>query len=232
MATYTVQLRTICDIYGREEVENWFKNYKLSDYLMPTQIEQLEKFSVWNKNKLASKIVDHFYMREIGYETPELFKHFAKVKMQEIMEKYLLLIYSKFLEFDPLSNVDYTETYTRKIQGTAENEGSSNSQSNSNSSGLNVHNDTSQGQIDKNEVLSGKYATTVDANESEASVNDKTQTSNNSSSQTLETYEHSMKGDNGVIVTNQYLVREFRELAVSFDTEIIKEVNSLFMAIY
>ena len=38
MATYTIELRKICDIYGRDEVESWFKNYKLEDYLTSTQI--------------------------------------------------------------------------------------------------------------------------------------------------------------------------------------------------
>ena len=41
-----------------------------------------------------------------------------------------------------------------------------------------------------------------------------------------------MVGDNGVIVTNQYLVREFRELAISLDLEIINKLNTLFMGIY
>ena len=42
-----------------------------------------------------------------------------------------------------------------------------------------------------------------------------------------------MKGDNGVIVTNQYLVREFRELAVNLDEELFYELNKrLFMCIY
>ena len=70
MASYTIELRKVCDIYGREEVENWFKNYDLSDYLTPLQIQSIENVGLWNKNKLAKKIIDHYYMREIGFETP------------------------------------------------------------------------------------------------------------------------------------------------------------------
>lgn len=65
MATYTIELRKVCDIYGRDEVENWFKDYELKDYLTPEQIEQINKYNVWNKDKLAKKIVNHYYMREI-----------------------------------------------------------------------------------------------------------------------------------------------------------------------
>ena len=232
MAKYTIELRRICELYGREEVENWFKSYDISDYLTPIQIEVLEKNKVWSKDRLAKKIVDHYFMREIGFETPALFKHYALVTMQEIMEKYLLLIYSKYLEYDPLSNVDYNETYTREIEGEAQNTGNSKSNSNSNSNGYNVSNDTPQTNINKQNLLNGKYASNISSSETESNINDETNTSSNGTSKTIEKYTHHMEGDNGVIVTNQYLVREFRELATSYDLEIIKELNSLFMGLY
>ena len=232
MAKYTIELRKICELYGREEVENWFKSYDIENYLIPTQIEVLQKNNVWSKERLATKIVDHYFMREIGFETPALFKHYALVTMQEIMEKYLLLIYTKFLEYDPLSSVDYDETYTREIEGEAQNKGTSKSNSNSNSSGYNVSNDTPQTNINKQALLNGKYASNISSSETESNINDETNTSSNGTSKTIEKYTHHMEGDNGVIVTNQYLVREFRELATSYDLEIIKELNTLFMGLY
>ena len=142
MATYTIELRRICEIYGRDEVEKWFKDYMLEEFLTSEQIAQIQKYNVWSKDKLAKKIIDHYYMREIGFETPALFKHYAKVYMQEIMERQLPKIYSNFFEYDPLSSVDYIEEYTRKIEGNSNNTGSSSSNSTSNSSGLNVNSDT------------------------------------------------------------------------------------------
>lgn len=161
-----------------------------------------------------------------------LFKHYAKLTMNEIMERYLLRIYSKFFEYDPLSSVDYTEKYTREISGEAGNTGKSTSKSNSNSSGLNVNSDTPEGQINKNEILEGKYASTTNASEQDTNLNDETNTENNATSKTIETYTHEMKGDNGVIVTNQYLIREFREIIIAVDEEIINELNILFMGLY
>lgn len=232
MATYTIELRKVCDLYGREEVENWFKSYNLDDYLTQEQIIVLSKENIWTKDKLAKMIVDHYFMREIGFETPALFRHYAKVTMQEIMEGYLLKIYTKFLEYDPLSSVDYTETYTRNIEGESGSEGSSNSTSNSNSSGFNINQDTPQNQITKEDLLNGTHATNAQAQESETEVTDETKTSQTGKSKTIETYEHTMKGDNGVVVTNQYLVREFREIANNFNQEIIKDLNILFMGLY
>lgn len=228
MATYTVELRKLCEIYGREEIENWFKDYELSHYLTPLQIEQIEKFGVWSKDRLAQKIVDHYFMREIGLETPSLFKHYAKVTMQEIMERELPKIYSNFLEYDPLSNVDFTETYTREIEGS--NQGNSNSNSSNNSSGYNILNNTPETRITKQQLESGIYASQTNQSDTETQINDETNTQ--SSSNTIEKFTRHEEGDNGVIITNQRLVKEYREIIVAIDEEIINELGKLFMAIY
>lgn len=232
MASYTMELRKVIEYFGREEVENWFKDYDLSHYLTPTQIEQITKFNVWSKERLATKIVDNYYMREIGFETPALFKHYAKIEMKKIMERYLPKIYSNFLEYDPLSNVDFTETYTREISGETANSGSSNSTSQNNASGLNVNSDTPQGQISKQNILQGSYASQTNASETESEIQDNTSTENQGTSNTIETFTRHEEGDNGVIITNQRLVKEYREIIVAIDEEIINELNCLFMGIY
>jgi hypothetical protein len=232
MASYTMQLRKVIEYFGREEVENWFKDYDLTHYLTPTQIEQITKFNVWSKDRLAEKIVDNYYMREIGFETPALFKHYAKIEMKKIMERYLPKIYSNFLEYNPLSNVDFTETYTREIAGQTQNQGTSNSTSQNNSSGLNVNSDTPQGQISKQNILTGSYASQTNASETESEIKDNTNTENQGTSNTIETFTRHEEGDNGVIITNQRLVKEYREIIVAIDEEIINELNCLFMGIY
>lgn len=232
MGTYTMQLRRVCDLYGRDEVENWFKSYEISNYLTPLQIEQIEKFNVWSKERLAKKIVDNYYMREIGFETPALFKHFALIEMEKIMEEKLPKIYSNFLEYDPLSNVDFIETYTREIVGETENTGTSNSTSQNNASGLNVNSDTPEGQISKEQILQGTYASQTNASETESEIEDNTTTQNQGTSNTIERFTRHEEGDNGVIITNQRLVKEYREIIVAIDREIIEELNSLFMGIY
>lgn len=228
MAKYTIELRRVCELYTRAEVENWFKDYNIEDYLTPVQIEQIEKFNVWSKDRLAKKIVDHYYMREIGFETPALFKHYAKVSMQEIMERQFPKIYSNFLEYDPLSNVDFTEEYTREIEGSSE--GTSNSNSTNNASGYNINNDTPQTKITKQNLESGIYASQTNQSDTSSSIEDETNAQ--SSSNTIERFTRHEEGDNGVIITNQRLVKEYREIIVAIDEEIINELSKLFMGIY
>lgn len=147
---YTMSLYEIINnFYTRSEVEGWFSNYNLSDYLTEDEIDVIEERGIWTKEKLAKKIVDHFLMEQIGFETMGLFKHQVKVKMQELMEYNLPLIYSASIEYDPLVNVDYTETMDRTIEN----------------SGLDVNSDTPQGQISKTAILAGDYASNTSAGE-------------------------------------------------------------------
>ena len=222
---YTMTLYEIINnFYTRSEVEGWFKDYQLSDYLTEDQIEVINDNGVWSKDKLAQKIVDHYLMEQIGFETMGLFKHKVKITMNEIMESKLPLIYSRAIEYDPLVNVDYTETFSRTI----ENEGSSSSNSSSNSSGLTVGSDTPQGQISKASILAGDYASGTNASESEASVEDET----NASNSTDEDYTKHVKGNSGVSATAQKMVEQFRDNIRAIDYEIIKELEDLFMIIY
>lgn len=187
MAKYTIELRRICDIYTREEVENWFKNYELSDYLREDEIQSINTAGLWNKEKLAKKIVDHYFMREIGFETPALFKHYAKVTMNEIMEEKLPLIYSSSIKYDPLINVDYTETFERSQEGSAENNGTSNS----NSGSLSINNNTPQTRINKQDLQTGAYASNVN----QSDIEDTTKTNNNGKSSSNEEYIKKIKGN-------------------------------------
>ena len=225
MASYTVQLRKVCDLYGREEVENWFKSYDINDYLLPDQIQQLEQFpNIWNKDKLAKKIVDNFYMREIGFETPALFAHYAKIEMEKIMEEMLPLIYTTAISYDPLINVNFTETFQR----TAEQEGTSNSSSNNNASALNIVSDTPQGQINKQDILSGKYASGTTGSENEVNIEDET----NQNQSSTEEYTKHFVGNQGISATYQAMIKQFRENIVAVDRDIIEKLECLFMGLY
>ena len=216
MSKYTIELRKVCDLYTREVVESWFKDYNLSYYLKPDEITSIEEAGLWSKDRLATKIVDHYFMREIGLETPALFKHYAKVLMQEIMERKLPLIYSISISYDPLVNVDYTESFERTI----ENEGTSSN----NASGLSVSSDTPQGQIQKSQILAGAYASATGASETESSSND--------SNSTDENYTKHVKGNSGVSATAQKMIQQYRENIIAVDEEIINELNKLFMGLY
>ena len=224
MAKYTIELRKLCDMYTRNTVEGWFKDYSLSDYLTDDEITVIGNRNTWNKDRLASKIVDYYFMREIGFETPALFIHKAKITMKLIMESKLPLIYSSSIKYDPLINVDYTETYSRQIDDT----GKSTGRSQSNATGLTINSDTPQGQISKSEILEGKYASSTQSGESENVNQDRTDTE----SQSIEQSSKNVKGNSGVSATAQKMIEQYRDNIRSIDYDIIKELNNLFIGLF
>lgn len=240
MAKYTIELRKVCDIYGRNEVENWFKEWNLSDYLTNEEINVITERGVFNKDRLATQIIDTYFMREIGEETPALFKLRAKNKMKLLMEEYSPLIYSASIKYDPLVNVDVTETYSREVNdkgsSLTNDTGHSESNNTNNASGLTVNSDTPQGQISKSAILSGSYASNTQAGESTSSVNDTTNTSASSkedrNSQSLETSSKTTKGNSGVSATAQKMIEQYRDNIRAINREIIEELNILFMGLF
>lgn len=220
MARYTIELRNVIMLFGEETVKSWFTDYQLSDYLTDDEIAVITARGTWSKEKLAQQILDHYYMYEIGFETPALFKHQAKVLMQELMEEKAPLIYSASIEYDPLVNVDYSEVYTGATSG------SSSSGSTSSSSGLTVNSDTPMGQISKETILNGTYASSTGANESESSISD---SSSNSGQQS---YTKTVKGNSGVSATAQKMIEQYRKNIIMINRDIIKDISSLFMSVY
>ena len=173
MAHYTVELRKLIYYYGQEEIKSWFNDYELSDYLTSSQIEVITNSGIWSKDKLATNIVEWYYMREIGFDTPALFEHYAKATMKQVMEKYLPIIYTKCLDYNILNNVSVTETIGRMSSESGSNQASNNVISNTSGSGLQVNSDTPQGEITKANILNGSYASNTSANETSAKISTK-----------------------------------------------------------
>lgn len=220
MAKYTFEMRELVSTFGEDEVKKWFTDWELSDFLTKEEIEVIENRGTWSKDKLAKRIIDHYYTREVGTDAIGQFILFVKDKMNEVMETYAPLIYSASIEYDPLVNVNFTETYS----GNTVNSSQSNSQSKG--SGLTVNSDTPQGQISKSRILAGDYASSTGANETDNTVNDK------SSNEGQEEYTKTTKGNSGVTATAQALIRQYRDAIRALDTEIIYELEPLFMGIY
>lgn len=220
MAKYTMEIRELTSTFGDEEVKSWFSDYELSDFLTEDEIKVIEERGTWSKEKLAQRIIDHYFTREIGTDAVGQFILFTKDKMNEIMETYAPLIYSASIKYDPLVNVNFTEEYS----GTT----GSNSQSSSSStgSGLTVNSDTPQGEISKSQILQGRYASSTGANETENKVND-TSTNNGN-----ENYTKTTRGNSGVSATSQAMIKQYRDIIRAINTEIVYELEPLFMGLY
>ena len=78
MARYTVQLRKVIETVGEDQVLKWFQDYDLTNYLTFEEIKVITDKGTWSPARLARKIIDHYYMDEIGSETVALLKKQSK----------------------------------------------------------------------------------------------------------------------------------------------------------
>ena len=216
MARYTMEIRELISTFGEDEVKGWFKDYELSDYLTADEIQVIEDRGCWNKDQLADRIIDYYYTREIGSDAIGSFILFTRNKMREVMETYAPLIYSASIKYDPLVNVDYVESLERTTAGQTS--------SSSSSSDLGINSDTPMGQIDKNDILAGKYASSTVGNEGESTGTGK--------SSGTENYSKHVKGNSGVSATAQAMVRQYRDNIRALNSEIVEDLEPLFISVF
>ena len=104
MSKYTTQLRFICETEaGLTESQGFGKvneiidkaRIKIFDFPYPI-------FDEAYKQTLETKILKHYYLREIGTETYGLWKLFLSNKMNEIMPYYNKLYETEKLKFEQI----------------------------------------------------------------------------------------------------------------------------------
>lgn len=214
MSKYTITFQELVEggYYTEDEIKNTFKSYNLEDYLTSDEINVINQRGTWNKEKLANKIYNHYYMEEIGFETYARFDLEAKELMEELMEKYLPMVYSYSIEYDPLVNVDFTESFERQFAN----------QDSATADGLVLNSDTPQGRVTKTDILAGNYASSTSGNE----------TSSTGNSEGSENYTKRTKGNSGISATAQALLKQYRDNIRAVDSDIIKDLNILFMSLF
>lgn len=115
MAKYTTEVRSICEVYagldesvGYDSIDDVISKAreKVFDFNYPI-------FDEAYRSVLETKILEHYYTREICEETVGLWKLRLKTKMNEIMPYYNQLYESELLEFNPLYDVDYKRQGTK-----------------------------------------------------------------------------------------------------------------------
>lgn len=250
MSKYTMQLREVCEIEaGFEESKGWNDVDEIVENSRRKIFGNYPIFDEQYRPVLERKILKHFYMREIGFETVGLFKMKLNNKMNEIMPYYNKLYQSELFEYDPLEDTNIKTERDRN--GTrVENEGRKNVRSEENSSTNNnknvndinkweLNNETPQGAL--TDVTSGRYLTdaintqTNDVETSEGSAsnigNTETNDDRNKNVSDIEDYIETIKGKRG---TKSYpqLIEEYRKSILNIDMQIIDELKTLFFLLW
>lgn len=233
MSRYTIELRYL--IEGNYDLG--LKDYPIFD----------ESY----REQLNNKIIQHYYFREIGFETEALFKNRLDQKMNEIMPYYNQMYESSKLKIDPLSTIDLEEVFSRKSkttgEGTSSTSGTGNNTNNFNSTDttdygkISKFSDIAQAQTTPNEILNDKYLTSATVDDGQ----DKNTNTGTNTSQTESTTSGTStdkrnldedttltrKGNNGTASESE-LLNMYRETFLNIDMMIIDDLDELFLGIW
>lgn len=116
MAHYTTMLRSYLETLAGFTEEQDFEKIDMIIGKTHSKVftKEYELFDESYKPVIESKILYHYYMREIGFETVGLWKYHMNRTMNEIMPYYSKLYESAALKYNPLFDADYTREGQRE----------------------------------------------------------------------------------------------------------------------
>ena len=144
MSKYTTELRFICETEaGKTESVGLSKVDEVITAALPHIFDF--DFPIFDENyrvPLETKIIRHYYTREIGLETYGLWKLKLQTKLNEIMPYYNKLYQSELYTYNPLYDVDMTTTHVGRRTGENTNVDSRISERNNSGTSKNVGDET------------------------------------------------------------------------------------------
>ena len=112
MSKYTTEVRFICEsLTGHDDSTGYDDIDSIIEDAIPLIFSfDFPIFDEAYRNVLCTKILRHYYTREIGLETYGLWKLKLQTKLNEIMPYYNKLYESELYKYNPLYDVDMTTT--------------------------------------------------------------------------------------------------------------------------
>lgn len=250
MSRYTTEVRFLCETFaGKSKSEGYNSVNEIIASARPVIFDfSYPIFDDNYKAVLETKILKHFYTREIGEETYGLWKLRLDARLNEIMPYYNQLYRSELIDFNPMyaSAVTKTHTGSRNDEGTntlsangeRHNAQSGNSTDTGSTTSTELYSDTPQGGIihlTDNGYLTNatkNTANTTNNNTNTSNIDTTEATTQNGTTRntSLDNYTDTVNGYEGVNPSK--LLKEFRETFLNIDMRIIEDLEVLFMQIW
>lgn len=169
-----------------------------------------DKYPIWkesHRQELEKKIIEHYAMFQLGFETPGRFKYELNVRMREIMPYYVELYKTTQYEYNPIENYSMQEEFTEDAESKGKNKGNS----------LEKMSDTPQGRIENLDT----HLTSATKHEGDSETEGTSKSKNKGW----------RKGNIGVTSTQQ-LIQQERDITINIDMLIIDELKDLFLGVF
>lgn len=114
MSKFTTEVRFICETYaGLDESVGYDK---INEVIHESHAKVMGDYPIFDENYrevLDTKILRHYYTREICEETVGLWKLRLNTRMNEIMPYYNKMYESELIKFNPMYDIDLNKTQAR-----------------------------------------------------------------------------------------------------------------------
>lgn len=212
MSKYTTELRwvveqTLDDLGLSYDEMNWPKTWKvlgLDDYPI---------FDEVHRDVLNTKIVRHYYTREIAAETVGRWRMFVRDAMHMIMPYYNQLYESEIIANDIKPLTDRDKTVTEHAWGDSSSDGTTGTQD--------VYSDTPQSEMVPQQIKDMRYATNVTMADSDAHSEGE--------------YDNNLeRRETGYGQSQSELLRKYRDTFLNIDRDVVedRELNQCFLTIW
>lgn len=242
MSRYTTEVRYICESLAGLDKSVGYSN--VNEVIEKSRNRIFPPFEIFDESYrpvLETKILKHFYTREIGAETFGLWQLRLDAKLSVIMPYYNKLYKAINLDIPVIENVDMNAEHNigrnadTKVDDNTDITASSQTTTSTNSNSKIRHSDTPQGSLE--DLESNEYMTDATISDSTQSVNSSTNSTSNSTAnsntnaKSTEEYAERRWGKEGTI-TYISMVSEYIEKLKNVDAMLIKELEDLFMQIW
>lgn len=231
MPTFTIALKRAIELTGGtcEITEMSFKGAAMGGIMKLTGgnigVGYMPIFDPDYKHILTGKIVDHFFNREIGTESLDLFQQKMRTKLNEIMPYYNQLYKSVEIPYEALSTINLETKSKNSSIGTENTTADSTGNATTDNGSRSVTSTTPQTMLAGNEDYASAASDTTSKNISASE--------NNSSAES--TTEAETEGDStvtGYQGSPADLIMRFRDSLINIDLMVIRDLEELFMQIF
>lgn len=239
MSNYTTQVRFICEqkaglteSEGQDSINDIIANALTGVFNFDFPI-----FDEAYRSVLETKILKHYYTREIAFETVGLWQLKLDTRLNEIMPYYNKMYESELLDFNPFNDVDYTRTHEGERNDTGNQTDAATTSATdhivNSSDSWDKFSDTPQGSVSN--LDNSTYLTNARNVEADSTSDaTKTQTDNrttNNRYNSLDEYTERIFGKMGTASYSD-LLNKFRSTFLNIDMMIIEELSDLFFNLY
>ena len=242
MSKYTTELRFICE--SKAGLSDSVGFNQIDDVISNSWNKIFDNFPIFDesyRSVLCSKILKHYYTREISAETVGLWQLWLNTRMNEIMPYYNKLYESALLEFDPFKDTNYSRNHGGTFTGDTVRNGRSEIDvdnsvtSNGTSNSKNLFSDTPQGAITNIEnesyLTNATLIKDTDTNTTNTDGNSTTQNTETTGITNTDNWIETIVGKQSTVSYSK-LLQEFRDTFLNIDVMIINDLSDLFMNLW